>query len=155
MIFRRCSTRERTFAERKGNQHRLKFPREDSLESSESEEDSFSPHCDEEREKGGERERRDRNQAAPKGRRRRRRRRRCGAKSNFTLRDPLALAVLLLYCLSSSPRGKTREILSIYSNLLPSAAHRRDPYCFLPTDAWLANGRDISATYPSYLSRLR
>lgn len=97
MIFR-CSTRERSFEERKGNQHRLKFPREDSLESSESEEDPFSLHCDEERDKGEEKERRDRNQAAPKGRGRRRRRWGRGAESNFTLRDPLASTVLLLYC---------------------------------------------------------
>lgn len=94
VIFQRC-TRERTFAGRKGNQHRLKFPREDSLESSEDEEDPFSPRCDEEREK----ERRDRNQAAPKGRGRRRGRGRGrGSESNFTLRDPLAPTVLLLYC---------------------------------------------------------
>jgi len=72
------------------------------------------------------------------------------AESNFPLRNPLAPAVLLLSLpppLLRSPAA--REILSIHSNLLPFAqCIGGDPYCFLPTDTWLANDRDI---LPSYL----
>lgn len=73
------------------------------------------------------------------------------AESNFPLRNPLALA-LPYYSFPPPPpvvlpRGRTGEILFIHSNLLPFArCIGGNPYCFLPTDTWLANDRDILST---------
>jgi len=77
------------------------------------------------------------------------------AESNFPLRNPLApaallLSLLLLLFLSASWQKMEREILSIHSNLLPSACtSARYPYCFLSADVWIANDSDILVTYLS------